>query len=40
MLCAQARGKDNLPTPQEMEQMKRMWNTLIPIETRNSLKNF
>ena len=39
-LCAQARGKDNLPTPQEMEQMKRMWNTLIPIETRNSLKNF
>ena len=39
-LCAQARGQDNLPTPQEMEQMEKMWNTLIPIRTRNSLKNF
>ena len=39
-LCAQARGKDNLPTPQEMEQVSRMWNTLIPIQTQNGLKNF
>ena len=39
-LCAQARGQDNLPTPQEMEQMERMWVSLIPVRTRNSLKNF
>jgi hypothetical protein len=29
-LCAQARGKDNLPSESEMRNIAKYWNTLIP----------
>lgn len=38
-LCGQARGNDNLPEPHELDKIGRMWNSLVPIITKNGLKN-
>ena len=39
-LCGQARGSDNMPTPQEWERVGGIWNSLIPIKTFNGLLNY
>ena len=39
-LCGQARGYDNLPTPQEWERVGSIWNSLIPVKTFNGLLNY
>jgi hypothetical protein len=38
-LCAQARGNDNMPSPNEMKKAAEMWNTLIPVKNYNGLLN-
>lgn len=38
-LCAQARGNDNMPSPNEMKKAAKIWNTLIPIKSSNGLLN-
>jgi hypothetical protein len=30
-LCGQARGNDNMPNPQELQQINRVYNSLIPV---------
>jgi hypothetical protein len=39
MLCAQARGNDNMPTPIEMNKAAAIWNTLVPVKSLNGLLN-
>lgn len=39
-LCGQARGNDNMPTPQEWERVGQIWNTLIPVKVTNGLQGF
>jgi hypothetical protein len=39
LLCAQARGNDNMPTANEMNKAAKIWNTLIPIKSYNGLLN-
>ena len=38
-LCGQARGIDGMPSSQELSEIGKYWNTLIPIKTKNGLKN-
>lgn len=38
-LCAQARGIDGMPSSQELSEIGKYWNTLIPIKSTNGLKN-
>lgn len=38
-LCGQARGIDGMPSSQELSEIGKYWNTLIPIKSSNGLKN-
>ena len=39
-LCGKARGDDSMPTSEEMKQIGRMWNTLIPVNNDRGLIDF
>jgi hypothetical protein len=39
-LCGQARGNDNMPSQHEMQKVASVWNTLIPLVTKDGLKQF
>jgi hypothetical protein len=34
-LCAQARGDDEMPTPDELNYLANMWNQLLPLPNKN-----
>ena len=36
-LCAQARGDDEMPTPDELNYLANMWNQLMPLPNKNLL---
>ena len=36
-LCAKARGDDSMPSSEELMQIGRLWNTLIPVKSNNGL---
>jgi hypothetical protein len=36
-LCAKARGDDAMPTPEELKQIGKLWNTLVPLKSNNGL---
>jgi len=36
-LCAKARGDDNMPTSEELKQIGRIWNTMVPIKSSTGL---
>jgi hypothetical protein len=38
-LCAQARGNDSMPSPNEMKKAAKIWNNLIPVKSYNGLLN-
>jgi len=38
-LCGQARGIDGMPSSAELTEAASYWNTLIPIKSKNGLKN-
>lgn len=38
-LCGQARGIDGMPSSAELTEAASYWNTLIPIRSKNGLKN-
>jgi len=38
-LCGQARGVDGMPSSSELTEIASYWNTLIPIKSKNGLKN-
>tara|TARA_R110000824_G_scaffold43333_3_gene126950 strand:- start:3791 stop:5344 length:1554 start_codon:yes stop_codon:yes gene_type:complete len=39
-LCSKTRGDDEMPTSEEMKQIGRMWNTLIPLNNSRGLIDF
>jgi len=39
-LCSKSRGDDEMPTSEEMKQIGRMWNTLIPLKNNRGLIDF
>ena len=39
-LCGQARGNDSMPTSEELNQIGKMWNTLIPLKNTRGLIDF
>lgn len=36
-LCGQVRGRDNMPTPQELEMIGKVWNRKMPIQSLGQL---
>jgi len=36
-LCGKARGDDNMPTAEELKQIGRIWNTLVPLKNNKGL---
>ena len=36
-LCAKARGDDAMPSPEELKQIGKLWNTLVPLKSNNGL---
>jgi len=36
-LCSKARGDDNMPTSEELKQIGRIWNTLVPLKSSTGL---
>tara|TARA_B100000424_G_scaffold111209_1_gene83629 strand:+ start:143 stop:1216 length:1074 start_codon:yes stop_codon:yes gene_type:complete len=39
-LCSKARGDDNMPTSEELKQIGRIWNTLVPLNNNRGLIDF
>lgn len=39
-LCGKARGDDSMPTSEELSQIGKMWNTLIPVKSTRGLIDF
>jgi hypothetical protein len=39
-LCAQTRGNDNMPTNNEWDRIGAIWNSMVPVKTRNGLQGF
>ena len=39
-LCGQVRGEDEMPTSEELKQIGRMWNTLVPLKSNRGLIDF
>tara|TARA_R110002020_G_scaffold216496_1_gene424261 strand:+ start:4614 stop:5729 length:1116 start_codon:yes stop_codon:yes gene_type:complete len=39
-LCGKARGDDSMPTSEELTQMGKIWNTLIPVKNNRGLVDF
>ena len=35
-LCAQARGNDNMPNRNQMRNISKIWNSLIPVNSKYS----
>jgi hypothetical protein len=38
-LCGKARGDDGMPTSDELKQIGKLWNTLLPVNSSNGLIN-
>jgi hypothetical protein len=36
-LCGKARGDDNMPTSEELKQIGRIWNTMVPLKSSTGL---
>jgi len=39
-LCAKARGDDSMPSSDDIKQIGKMWNNLVPIRSGNDLLDF
>ena len=36
-LCGKARGDDNMPTAEELKQIGKIWNTMVPVKNNRGL---